>query len=442
MEYAIKKNGLYESIEFKTNIIQTKGRCGINLLAKLDGNDFVCQKVIPRIETITELSLPMTVTYKLSSKMPFSYAIPFVLPHYYDKSKVEDYLYEITYGNIDYDYAYKNIMSDALGGCSSIRNGKWFGRNFDWLYNHQVQFVVHTPSSLDHYAVLGVSGIVPNILQSNVENDIIIYEGVDMFKLLPFYLLDGINEKGVFCTHNVVPLDDADTPTAEVTARVEERDRVPAVMLPRFVLDKFATAEQAVTYLRDYTTVYFPDTMLSEWKYQSHVLLGDTDSTYVIEFTNGEMRVLKTNYITNFRIADVSFATDGTVQYPPTQYGVESMGAGLERWDMIATNYKRCGTREGMRELLDMLTYSNCYGEPFWCSELVGKTDDDGETITVDTDPSLCVGAILEAQSAYESRSRDEGDVWISCHSSVYDIPHRCLYIRNQENETEYHFDI
>lgn len=445
MEYAIKNNGIYESVPFniasKTDAIQTKGKTQITLQTKIEDNNFVDYQTIPSKESVTKLDFPLSITLRLISKQNFDYTIPNTPPKYYNKRKIEDYLYDITYGNIDYDYAYEYFKPSVSGGCSTVRNGNFVGRNFDWLYNNQVQFIVHTPTSFDHYATIGVSGIIPNVEQDNVEDEEIIVDGVDMFKLVPFYLLDGLNEKGVFCTHNLVPLDDKDYPTTIVTAKIEERERISIPMLTRFVVDKFKNAKEAVDYIRDYVTLFFPDEMIDDG-YQSHFMIGDGYSTYIIEFINNELQILKEKYITNFNISNVEFDKDRKVQYPPTEYGIDEYGFGLERWNIISENYKKSNTLDGMEELMESLMMSNGYGEPFWYSELVRKTDDSGSTITVDTEPSLCETAKTEAIDDFENKDRDNPKVTITCHSSIYDVIKKKLYIRNQENIIEYEVDL
>lgn len=439
MDYAIKINGQYESIPFYSNVIQTEGNGTIYLQVKVGDNNYTPYKNIRRNNTVTKLDMPNDVTYKLVSRQPFNYTIPGIEPKYMNKHKIEDYLYEITYGNIDYDYAYRYFIDQQPSGCSAIRNGNWFGRNFDWLYNNQVQFVVNTSTSLNRYGVIGVSGIIPGVEQSNVDDDTIIIDGIDMFKLIPFYLLDGINEKGLFCTHNIVPLDDEITPTIEITAKKREIDRVSIPMLTRFILDRFATVDSALDYIINYTTVFFTDDMIDSG-YQSHFMIGDTHNTVIVEFINNEIVVMDHNYITNFNIANAEFENDGTILYPPTQYGIQKYGMGLERWDIIVKSFKTANTFNGIKELMEKLKYSNCYNEPFWYSEIVKGIDDNGDIITVDTDSELCTSAKTMTIEAYESRDRDNPTVWITNHSSVYDIKKKILYINNQENNKTYSF--
>lgn len=442
MEYAIKRNGYYESVEFQSDVVQTQGRGSILVEIKLSGNEFARYRTIFYPNVVTRLDMPDDVIFRLRSHLPFNYTVPGYNPHYYDKKKVGDYLYEITYGKTDYDYAYENFIPAEVAGCSSIRNGAMFGRNFDWKYDKHVEFVVHTPSSLERYGTLGIASIIPSITTDNAGNATITYEGKDMHKLLPFYINDGINERGLFCTHNVVPLDDEDDPTVEIAARIEERARVCIQMLPRFILDRFASASDAIRYVRDYVTLFFPDEMITDWKYQSHFLIGDARQNYVVEFKEGRMKVIPAPYITNFPISEVAFAEDGTVQYPPTEYGMHPLGMGLERWNIIADGYANAGTKAGMEALLDSLKYSNTYGEPFWCSEIVGMDDDYEEVITVDTNPEDCTESISLMREYYEERSRTTANCWITCHSAIYDMAHRRLYVKSQEGDVEYQFSL
>lgn len=61
--------------------------------------------------------------------------------------KIEDYLYEVSVADLDYDWADKMFkegppVGDSFGACSSMRRGNFHGRNFDWKYDNAVEFVV------------------------------------------------------------------------------------------------------------------------------------------------------------------------------------------------------------------------------------------------------------------------------------------------------------
>ena len=75
-------------------------------------------------------------------------------------------------------------------------------------------------------------------------------------------------------------------PTITIIAQKEEREVLPIPMLVRYILDNFNTAKQAIDYIRDYVTVYFTETMIYDWMFQSHFLIGDCAETYVVEFIN------------------------------------------------------------------------------------------------------------------------------------------------------------
>lgn len=436
-ESAIKNNGIYESVEFNRDVIQTHGKSKITVQAKVIGSDsYTDYLALPPNNTVTTLNLPITTILKLTSYQPFNYTLPMYIPRYIKKTKIEDYLYEMVYGNIDYEYAYNYFKPASIGGCSSVRNGNWFGRNFDWLYDTSVQFIVHTPTTLNRLAVLGVSGNIPGVEQSNVDNPNIIIDGVDMFKLVPFYLLDGVNERHVFCSYNLTPLDNETEPTIEVLAKKEEKSKVNVLMLVRFILDRFSSAEQAISYLRDYTTIFFPEELI-ESKHQVHFMLGDSDSTYILEFINGELKVIREKFITNFNLFGVTLGKNKEIIS-----GVNELGSGLERWNIILENYKSSNTQQGMISLMEKLKYSNCYGTPFWYTELTGLLDDNGDVITINTPPELCSEAEAEAILNYESRDREDPKTWITCHSSVYNIHELKLNISNQEENIRYIFEI
>ena len=59
---------------------------------------------------------------------------------YYESiNKIKQYLYEVNYKDISYQRAfdyYKKASEDTnFGLCSSVKYGKYYGKNFDWFYN-------------------------------------------------------------------------------------------------------------------------------------------------------------------------------------------------------------------------------------------------------------------------------------------------------------------
>lgn len=156
--------------------------------------------------------------------------------------KVADYLYEVWYDSLDYDYGFKVYAEDfaipaRAAQCSAVRKGNFYGRNFDWVFNEQAEFIVHTPSKCGRYATLGTASAVGNLTNASVASR----EFNQYYRFLPFKTVDGINEKGLVINSNVVPTGDKGYnavayPTGETLLTISPR------MIPRYVLDNFATA--------------------------------------------------------------------------------------------------------------------------------------------------------------------------------------------------------
>ena len=156
------------------------------------------------------------------------------------------------------------------------------------------------------------------------------------YKILPFYLQDGVNEHGLFAEMNVVPA--SDVPNFPSIPAVEKRDSICALMLVRYILDNFNTVDEAVSYLQDYVEVYTTQSLV-DMNYELHYMLADMTKTAVIEFIDGDIKVILNNKNTNFHLWDVTFNADGGVYTAadavdgnyPSSLGIDSYGSGLER---------------------------------------------------------------------------------------------------------------
>lgn len=86
--------------------------------------------------------------------------------------KLDDYLYtyEASFSDLSYKDAIKyfeenfhnreNVLTTTTipyGACSSVRNGNFYGRNYDWYYNKNTTFVVHNRSRQGRYESIGVA---------------------------------------------------------------------------------------------------------------------------------------------------------------------------------------------------------------------------------------------------------------------------------------------
>lgn len=374
--------------------------------------------------------------------------------------KVCDYLYEAECNDVDYDFAfdYFKVNPQGVGGaCSSMRSGNYFGRNFDWYYNHDVDFVIHTPRINGRYASIGVAGCQPNLTASMVDGRVM----SEYFKIMPFMLLDGINEHGVFVNDNVVPGNDLECTTTGTTPLQEKKGDLCMNMLPRFVLDNYRTAREAIDDIRNHWSVYMKPTALLG-HYEVHYMIGDPNETYIVEFFNNEMYVEKTDtdggklsIMTNFYIKGVELVEGRIGNVGENLSGLTTYGSGVDRYNILADRYEDAAlSKDKMIEAMESVWYSQAYDvSNKWYSEMVGShdyiLDPDGSDPTalvgMNTDPSHYEPIFSIIDGWYEARNRDEAKVWHTTHTSVYDIENRRLYMEFQEKEIEdetYVFDI
>ena len=331
---------------------------------------------------------------------------------------VKNYLYEIVYDNIDYEYAYaymKEKQPFINGGCSSVRNGNWYGRNFDWKYDENAEFLVRTPRANGRYASIG--------LAANTTD----------YKIVPFMMLDGINECGVVANTNVVPADKG--VTSGTVPLISKEIEICSLMLVRYILDHFTTATEAVNYIKGYASVYVPTTLL-DMGYETHLMIADESDTYLVEFYGNEtvVTLMDKPYMTNFYLSDVTLNADDTV-YTPADEGhsasennISANGSGLERYNLIVENYDTCGTKDGMRELMNKLKYTKAYEGAERFTEFVGING-----LTVNNKADDFADVVAQAEKLYEYRIRN-GKTWFTTHSAVYDIENRKVSVIVQED--------
>lgn len=363
---------------------------------------------------------------------------------------IKDYLYEIYYDKLDYDYAedYFQKKNIPVGACSSVRKGKYYGRNFDWLYGEETEFIIQTSKKGTRNSSMGI-GFCEGLTNDLVKNR----ENSRLYKILPFLVSDGINEKGLIINTNVVPQDHGIT--IKTTPLVEEKHCINLSMLVRFCLDWFDTATECVEYIRDYVSLYIPNT-LAEMGYEQHFMIADSKNTYSLEIIENEVVIKEISekpYMTNFYLENVVFNDDGSVYSPATQdeehnaiitNHITENGCGLERFNIINENYESINSKQDMRELLTDLNYTKSYDiNNGWYTEFTGI-----HHLTVTNDPEDFTDVIDKAYEKYSQRSRDKESeyygTWQTNHSCVYDLAEKKLYLVVQEDgeEIEYNFEI
>lgn len=360
-------------------------------------------------------------------------------------TKLQDYAYKFDYPTLDYAGAYKHFAEEQnapTNACSTLRNGNFVGRQLDWLYSNMADVVVRTPHTAQYKKVIGTAGGMSNITEAYIQA----HSTSEKYKLIPFYLQDGINEDGLFACMNVVPTDyGVNTAIPTGTQEVE----INALMLVRFVLDRFSTASEAANYIKEHCKVFFP-VELHQDNYETHIFLTSGNTSYAVEFINNATEIVDisaTPYMTNFHRYGVTLNADNTVMTPATGdaievNGITEYGQGLERFNIIASGIDGVTDKAKMRVLLDELTYTRMYStnpdyaNPEWLTELVGGD------LKVNSAVSAFADATSAAGQAYTDRDRNNPKTWQTTHSVIYDLANKTMSICFQEDSAEYTFDI
>lgn len=350
--------------------------------------------------------------------------------------KLEDYLYEANYDVLDYDFAnrYMDKHYPPIGGCSSVRKGLLFGRNYDWYYDNMPEFVVHvTETDTRHASVAVCSGI------GELNNDFVNSgEYSSDYKAVPFAVLDGVNDAGVYGNINVVPTGDWGITTGTMP-KIRLKKCLTAMTLLRFVLDNFDSATTAVEYLRDFTSIrmLYNDTIALE----AHYMIADATKTYAVEFVNNEIVILDiTNkpYMTNFYLKDMNMLPNSHV-IDRTTITPHSMG--VERYELIDNTYRTIEDTNDMIFLMHKdLKYTQMYSrelDPYWYTELTGNYETFGD-ITVTSPVEAFEPVIDYVIEQFEHRDRNTKETWQTVHTSVYNLEARKLYVIPQETGTQH----
>ena len=334
-------------------------------------------------------------------------------------TKVADMLYEVTFDEYSATAPDSEATVEMSGdmGCSGVRNGGFVGRNFDYIMNRCPTFVIRTTAKEGRYATIAV-GRLAKINSEMVETGL----PQEKLDLLPWFLLDGINEKGLVVSDNVLFKSDwGEVPhTGTNPGAPELNDN----FLVRALLDNCATADEAIAYLKNFNITPMHSEMMD-----LHYMISDPEKTYVVEFINNEMVVKEQNIMTNYFIN-----MDEIPEHPD----------GLERMKVLSENYDEGNTMEGMYHLMQRAKYSNMF-EPSnkWYSELgftyaeIRKITEDGDEEMDKVMEQLQEAFKNELEYVKENGFREETSFWTTSHTSVYDINNRKMWITVRERYEE-----
>ncbi|MCD7733272.1 MAG: linear amide C-N hydrolase [Oscillospiraceae bacterium] len=211
-------------------------------------------------------------------------------------------------------------------GCSTILvesedGGYLFGRNFD-MYDSPAMVLYTEPDDgyrsifLVNLAYIGYSA---DSLPSGLISSITTLAG-------PYAPIDGMNEMGL-CV-SVMQLD------TDCTEQDNGLDDITTTTAIRLLLDKAATVDEAVELLSQYD-------MHSSANSCYHFEIADANGdVVVIEYVDGELVTVDSNYCTNFMLTE----------------GDWDFGGGYERYNTLAETYEEAGGIMSAEELTELMS--------------------------------------------------------------------------------------
>lgn len=343
--------------------------------------------------------------------------------------KLSPYLYKTKYDVLDYEAgaAFFEKYRPTIGACSAVSKGNLFGRNYDWTYDERCSFVIQTEAKNGRHATLGVAVAPSNLTKEVIDSG----APSDDYKIVPFMLMDGINDAGLICEINVAPTGDKGLTFGTNT----DGEDLFAMMIPRYVLDYAETVDEAITLLQSRNIFCaYSDALKQEF----HFMLADGTKTAVIEFVNNEMIVIE--QFVNDKPIMTNFYLDG---YDGSRESLTPYAMGIERQAILTDGYAAATSENAMFNLMRSVLYTGTYeehesGSPFWYSEFVGNWEKYGD-LTKDSPPEDFERIISDYREIFAKRKRD-GKTWQTVHTSVYNIEKRKLIMSPQETVLRFAF--
>lgn len=369
----------------------------------------------------------------------------------YTLTKVTDYLYEVAFDDYeqyrkDADVFFKKY-NPKIGGCSSVQNGKIRGRNYDWTFDEEPEFVVHVPANDEgRHASLGVAATT-EITAADVETG----KSYDIYKILPYLTLDGINDAGLTINTNVVGYEEM----GEYVLKTEtKKDDVCPLMVPRLILDRAANIDDALALIGEMDIFSLGEQEEAHFMISGPQSAADsTFNTVVVEFIPDENKHYQMNVIdynkggfvddkpimTNFHLTGFDGTLESATRHP----------MGYERYQTLYENFEQGSDVSGMLDLMKKVYFSRAYDlniENFWYSDycqgdldmtMIGEKNLHGDL----SKAGVYAQAIAPQIENYKNMQRDSS-VWHTVHTSVYDIDKRELHVAPQEGGFAYTFSI
>lgn len=335
---------------------------------------------------------------------------------FYNLKHVAPYLYEVTFDDYKWDEDLETVTNVDDFGCSSVKNGNFYGRNFDFVYNDIPEFIIKVKANENRHSSIGVGYVSEVHEEENIKE-----KYSDRINLLPNATMDGINDAGVICSDNVVPKND----TVPITGTNPEGEKLHISLIVRYVLDNASSADDAIKLLEE-RNIYGD---LGE-EYNLHFMIADKDKTYIVEFIDNKM-------VAKLKTGNEQIMTN---YYVNLDYYTEH-SAGIERYNILKENYEESSSFEGMWNLLQRVRYTNAYTYykvSEWYSEFL--TQSQIELLNDDSFRTEAKANFDNIKNNYwmnigqNNRKQPDISYWITTHNSTYDIENRKLRVTVQED--------
>lgn len=366
---------------------------------------------------------------------------------YSELKNVYPYLWSITYKN-GYleDTEWETTKEAEAFGCSSVRKGNFYGRNFDYVFNDTPEFIVRVnacPEKGIKYSSIGVAthfGLRENKLSAGLYG-----RSLD---LIPNLTLDGINSEGLICSHNVVDKEDMGD-IGQGTNPSADKD-LHMLFIPRYVLDHAATVEEAINLIENVNVVG----NLNNKEYL-HIMIADKNKTAIVEFIPHE-KDGKFNVVAKYVENDQQIMTNHYLNMEEAQTTcVNEHKHGNERYAILQHYYSEAvESVDGLQKLMQRVKFSISYQyehdakgypygdpdithDPEWYSE--GVTQSELSAITTEAGWLELQNKLVPLKDEYkiaienDDRAKADPRFWHTTHNSTYDMEARKLYIYCQE---------
>lgn len=342
--------------------------------------------------------------------------------------KVAPYLYKADFKEYSYDlgeiFVRKHYPDTDGSACASVVKGSMLGHNYDERYDDTAEFVVRTPARKGLNSVFGIAAIPGVLTVDMVDSETESELTEEAYDVLPLFLVDGINSKGLAVSIHHMPDVDVDN--------LSDDSGMCALFAVRYLLDHASTADEAVELLQN-QTFWFPKN--DQIKARFYLLISDKTSIYNSDLAGNVKKLTSEDLpiLTNFR----TIGWDGT---PET---LELHANGIERYNLLADGYNQIETEDDMFNALKSIRYTGVYDtdkENFWYSDYNGDWSELGfGDLTINSAPEDYAAAIQYSRDQFAERQRD-GKTMQTVHSVVYDLDKLTMSVMVQEEDKVYHF--